>query len=67
MDKKNFAVLVREVWIQVYETEAVSEEEAIQNVKSGNVRASDGRIEYSHQLDSETWTAEEEIPTLLCS
>lgn len=60
MTKKKFAVSVKEVWVQVYEVDANTPEEAIQKTVSGEAKVSDGRIEYSHQLDTSTWSAEEE-------
>lgn len=57
---KKFAVLVREVWIQVYVTEAETPEQAIKQVENGEVDVADGRIEFSNQLSSDTWTVEEE-------
>jgi hypothetical protein len=59
MGVKKYAVLVREVWIQVYHIEANSQEEAIQKVAMGEGTIADGVIEYSHQLSSGSWTAEE--------
>lgn len=58
--KKKYAVLVREVWVQVYQTEADSPEEAIKQVKDGEVDPDGGRIEYSHRLPDDTWTVEED-------
>lgn len=57
---KKYAVLVREVWIQVYHIEAESPEKAIKQVVDGNVDPSEGLIEYSHTLPLDTWTVEEE-------
>lgn len=59
MAKKKFDVLVREVWIQVYEVEASSQEEAIKKTWNGEATIAEGRIEYSHRMKSELWTAEE--------
>lgn len=60
MAKKKFDVLVREVWVQVYEIEADSQEEAIQRTWKGEATLADGRIEYSHRMKPEEWTAEEQ-------
>jgi hypothetical protein len=57
---KKYAVLVREVWIQIYHIEAESPDVAIQQVALGKGTLADGVIEYSHQLPSEYWTTEED-------
>ena len=55
---KRYAVLVREIWIQVYETDADSAEDAIARVQRDEVDPADGLIEYGHRLPPNTWTVE---------
>lgn len=56
-----FYVNVREVWIQSYRVEADSKLEAIMKVESGSEEAFvTGSIEFSHRLNSNTWTADAE-------
>lgn len=58
-----FKVFIREVWVQEYEVEASSEKEAITKVSRGLGDMVEGSLEYSHALDTDTWTAEEDKPT----
>lgn len=51
-----YHVGVREVQVATYEVVAESEEEAIQKVYDGARNLV--MTEYSHDMDSETWTAE---------
>lgn len=48
---KKFLVDVREVWVQTYEIEAESKEEALQLVYEGDGEIVDGGPVYSHVLD----------------
>jgi calcineurin-like phosphoesterase len=57
---KKYRVLVREVWIQEFEVEATSEVDAKDRVVDGRATIVDGSLEFSHSLDQETWTVEEE-------
>lgn len=57
--KKMFAVYVREVWVQKHLVEATDEQEAIMDVCNGmGDMVEDDGLEYSHSLDTDTWTAE---------
>jgi hypothetical protein len=56
---KKFRVLVREVHVQWVEIESTSEEEAKDRVQQGEGEIVEGSLEYSHTLDSDTWTVEE--------
>jgi len=53
-----YRVDVREVHIQGIEVEAESEEAAIRAVQAGEGTFIDDALEYSHALDSETWTVD---------
>ena len=55
---KKYVVATREVWIQLVEVEALGPKHAILLVKEGEGTYSD-EMEYSHTLDTETWTVEE--------
>jgi hypothetical protein len=57
---KNFIVSVREVHIQPYFVEAEDEKDAIKKVEDGEGEIVDADFEYSHSLDSNTWTVEED-------
>lgn len=56
MDK--WRVLTREVWIQGVDVDAENEEDAIERVRRNEGHLADDVFEYSHQLKSESWTAE---------
>ena len=51
-------VIVREVWLQAYDVEAETDEEAIDLVKGGTVYSAEDGFEFSHQMSSEYWTVE---------
>ena len=55
---KTFNVFVREVHIQTVKVTAKNEKEAISKVKDGEGDYIDGALEYSHTLDSDTWSVE---------
>lgn len=55
-----FIVTIQEVWTQLVEVEASSEEEAIDKVVDGEGYYIDNALEYSHTLDRAFWTVEEE-------
>lgn len=59
-EPKKFIVFVREVYVQQVLVEAESENEAIKKVRFGEGDHLDNSLEYSHTLDSDTWTAEED-------
>jgi hypothetical protein len=56
---KKFRVLVREVHIQPTIIEADSKEEALKKVFDGEGELDTQGFEYSHTLDTDTWTVEE--------
>jgi len=56
---KKYIVTIREVWKQGVEIEATNPEEAIERVLDGEGDQIESLLEYSHTLDSETWTIEE--------
>ncbi|HEY8864592.1 MAG TPA: hypothetical protein VIO37_10530 [Candidatus Dormibacteraeota bacterium] len=58
--ERTFWVAVREVHIQQVAIDATSPEEAIAKVRDGQGAYLDNAIEYSHCLDPETWTVEEQ-------
>ena len=58
--KKRFLVSVREVWIQPHLVEAKTAEEALQKVAAADGAMLEDRFEYSHTLDRDLWTVEEE-------
>lgn len=58
--KKRYIVSRREVHIQMVSVEAESKEEAIEKVAEGEGEMMDNTLEYSHSLDPEYWTVEEE-------
>jgi hypothetical protein len=60
-----YRVLVREIWIQPKWIEAPSPESAIKLVESGDGEVDECEFEYSHTLDSATWTVEEEDESAL--
>ncbi len=53
-----FIVYVREVHVQAMEVRADTPEEAKKLVEAGEGDALDDCLEYSHTLDSDTWTVE---------
>lgn len=57
---KTFTVFVREVHVQEIKVEAKDAEDAMQRVARGEGDAVDNSLEYSHTLDRDTWTAEED-------
>lgn len=57
---KTFVLAVREVWVQLFEIEAESKEDAKTRVHRGEGTAVDNSLEYSHTLDPETWTVDED-------
>jgi len=55
-----YIVEKREVWTQMVEIAAKDAEEAKLLVSRGGGRVLDGAMEYSHDLDTDHWTVEEE-------
>ena len=53
-----FTVIKREVWTSGIAIDAESELEALNLVRLGNGQEIDTLLEYSHTLDSSTWTVE---------
>lgn len=53
-------VIVREVHLSSYEVEAKDVSDAIEKVQEGNGTMVDNSTEYSHALDSDFWTVEDE-------
>jgi hypothetical protein len=53
-----FVVFVREVHVQGYGVDANDEKDAIEKVRHGCGELLESHFEYSHTLDSETWTVE---------
>ena len=53
-----FIVFVREVHVQGHGVEANDEKAAIEEVRGGGGELLESYFEYSHTLDSETWTVE---------
>lgn len=60
MDKKEYRVTVREVHHQDFLIKATSADEARKLVYHGDGDIDEGSFVYSHSLDPETWTIEEE-------
>ncbi len=58
--RKTFIVGVREVHVQSVRVAAKDADEAKDKVRKGEGDYLDDGLEYSHTLDSELWTAEEE-------
>lgn len=54
---KKYYVSVKEVWSQIVEVEAESEDEAIEKVEmgDGNYLEGDNDLEYSYTLESDAW------------
>lgn len=62
-----YIVTKREVWTQGVAVDAGSQEEAIQRVNTNAGVLIEELFEYSHTLESSTWTAEEApLSDLLC-
>ena len=59
--KKAFIVGVREVHVQPYRVMAETPEEAVRLVTGGDGDILDADFEYSHSLDTDTWTVKEEV------
>jgi hypothetical protein len=57
---KTFIVYVREVHVQQVRIQAESKEEAVKKVEEGDGEFLNNALEYSHSLEPETWTVEEE-------
>lgn len=57
---KSYIVYVREVHVQGYRVKAENEEQAKDEVREGKGDLLESYFEYSHTLDSDTWTVEEE-------
>jgi hypothetical protein len=57
---KRFYVVTREVWTQTVEVEAETQEEAIEKVARDQGNLLDDGLEYSHRMDSSTWTVDKE-------
>lgn len=57
-EMSKFVVFMREVYVQGYEVDANDEKEAIEKVRDGDGELLEDHFEYSHTLDSETWTVE---------
>lgn len=55
---RSFIVNLREVHIQPVKIKAKNEQDAIKKVKQGQGDYLEGMLEYSHTLDSDTWTIE---------
>lgn len=59
--KKNFRVGVREVHVRYYSVTASTPDEAKALVQERNAAAKDlEEQEYSHEMDPDTWSVEEE-------
>lgn len=58
-NKRKYDVGVMEVHVQTIQVEAESEEAAIDLVRAGRENGVEIMLEYSHTMDSGTWTAEE--------
>ena len=56
---KKYIVGMREIHIQNVEIEAESPEEAIERVADGEGDFVDNSLEYSHTLNTDTWTVKE--------
>lgn len=56
---KNFIITRREVWTSGVLVTANTQEEAIKIVEDCGGTELDGLLEYSHTLDTDTWTTEE--------
>jgi len=58
---RQFLVAVREVHVQQVRVKAESPEDAKERVVKGEGDQVDDSLEYSHTLDSDLWTVEEEV------
>ena len=59
--KKTFIIGVREIHVRHFRVEAESESEAKELVRQRAPSATDLEfVEYSHELDSDTWSVEED-------
>lgn len=56
---KTYRVFVKEVWVQAFDIEAESKEEAIKLITEGDGDIVQDELDYSHSLDPDTWTVEE--------
>ena len=56
---KTYVVSVREVHVQQIEVQAKSEGDAIEKVAHGEGTPLDDTLEFSHTLDTATWTVEQ--------
>jgi len=56
---KIYRVFVKEVWVQAFDIEAESKEEAIKLITEGDGDIVQDELDYSHSLDPDTWTVEE--------
>lgn len=52
-----YLVEVREVYVQVYRVVATDPQDAIARLAEGEGKLIENAFEYSHTLDSDTWTA----------
>lgn len=59
-EEKTYIVTKREVWHQMVEVKATSEEGAIEQVCKGCGDYLASNLEHSHDLSSDTWTVEEQ-------
>jgi len=53
-----YIVNAKEIWVQGYEVEADSMEEAIEKVKDGEANVAEELFEYSHTLGADVWGVE---------
>ena len=60
MRRKTFIVTMREVYVQSYQIQAISAKEALKLVVDGQGDIMENGFEFSHTLDPDTWTVEEE-------
>jgi hypothetical protein len=59
---KNYRVWVKEVWVQAYDIEAPSKNEArlrIEETLGMSAEPAEDSFEYSHRLDAKEWKVEE--------
>ena len=55
-----YTVCKREVWTQLVEVEAESEQAALEAVSKGRGEEIDNTLEYSHDMSIEYWTVDSE-------
>jgi len=55
---KKYSVCKREVWTQIVEVDAASEDEALRAVRNGHGNDVDDTLEYSHDMSTEFWTVD---------